>query len=327
MIEVAQSPSHPETTDPRIPPRDHVVTRDLIERWALEQPEKVLVKFDDDGEEWTYSAFRERVLQVALGYQRLAVAQGDHVLVWAPNSREHLITFFALNYIGAVYVPINTAYKGGLLEHVIAISDARLAVVHADLCPRLADVALAMLERVVTIGGAVEMPLPSQRFEETLTPTAGRLAPPTRPIEPWDPMAIMFTSGTTGPSKGVLVSYLHAFTNAGPESWPSVTGDDRWLLNFPAFHMGGMAMMYVMLVRGMTEVSSPIVSDKNPIQTGTCGKARPGVEVRLVDDNDCEVPPGQVGEMIVRTDRPWGIAISTGRRNTLAKSFGWCFEV
>jgi crotonobetaine/carnitine-CoA ligase len=57
----------------------------------------------------------------------------------------------------------------------------------------------------------------------------------------------------------------------------------------------------------MTEISSPIVSEPNPAKAGTCGKPRPGVEVRLVDDNDCEVAIGAVGEMIVRTDRPWGM--------------------
>ena len=57
----------------------------------------------------------------------------------------------------------------------------------------------------------------------------------------------------------------------------------------------------------MTEISSPIVSDPNPTKRGTCGKKRDGVDVRLVDENDCEVAVGEVGEMLVRTDRPWGM--------------------
>jgi len=63
----------------------------------------------------------------------------------------------------------------------------------------------------------------------------------------------------------------------------------------------------VYTIFNMTEVSTPIVSEPNPLKAGTCGKVREGVEVRLVDENDCEVPLGQVGEMIVRTDRPWGM--------------------
>lgn len=54
MITVQETPSRAETTDPRIPPRAAVVTRDLIDRWAEERPETVFVKFDDTGEDWTY---------------------------------------------------------------------------------------------------------------------------------------------------------------------------------------------------------------------------------------------------------------------------------
>lgn len=63
----------------------------------------------------------------------------------------------------------------------------------------------------------------------------------------------------------------------------------------------------VYTIFNMTEISSPIVSEPNPVKRGTCGKKRNGVDVRLVDKNDCEVALGEIGEMIVRTDRPWGM--------------------
>ena len=386
MFTVAPSPTAPETTDPRVPARNRVVTRDLIDRFAQEKPQATVVKFDDTGEEWSYARFRELVVQTGIGLQSLGVAQGDHVLVFAPNSREQIRIFFALNYIGAVYVPINTAYKGHLLEHVINVSDAKLAVVHAALVDRLEGIGLHRLERLLVVGGTVDKaPLPVTAYDDALLPASGTLAPLARPIEPWDPMSIIFTSGTTGPSKGVLSSYLHLWTNAGPDTWTFVRDDDRYLINSPMFHIGGMGPMYCMLARGasfamvdrfdtatywqsvrktgctigfllgvmatflekaapqpddadnslrlvlmvplpgnsesfsrrfgvdvhtifnMTEISSPIISDPNPTVRGTCGKARPGVDVRLVDDNDCEVPVGKVGEMLVRTDRPWGM--------------------
>lgn len=386
MIEVIASPSKAETSDKRIPPRHDVVTRDLIDRWAEEQPEKVFCKFDDNSEEWTYRQFRELVLQTAYGLQELGVEQGDHVLVWMPNCREQIRIFFAINYIGAVYVPINTAYKGGLLEHVVNISDAKLAIVDASLAPRLDEVALSRLEHLLITGGQVNhAPLPFTNYDEIMLADEGVLQPLRRVIEPWDPMAIIFTSGTTGPSKGVLTSYLHLFSNAGPETWDFVNSDDRYLINAPMFHIGGMGPMFCMLARGgsiafverfstatywqsvrntdatvafllgvmasflekqpettedadnplrlvlmvplasdaeqfskrfgvtvytifnMTEVSTPIVSGPNPTVRGSCGKPRKGVEVRLVDENDCEVPIGEVGEMIIRTDRPWAM--------------------
>lgn len=376
----------PFTTDPRIPPRDHVVTRDLVERWARDRPDKVFIKFEDNGEEWTYAQLRPLVLQTALGLQQLGVRKGDHVLVWMPNSRENIRVFLGLNFLGAVYVPINTAYRGGLLAHVIENSDAKLGVIHRDLVDRLRSVDTAALETIVVVGGQPDSSLlRTLRYEDCLLPVRGRIAPPARPIEPWDPQSIIYTSGTTGPSKGVLSSYLHIYSNAGPESWPFVTGEDRYAIASPMFHIGGMGPLYVMLVRGgsvafldrfdtasfwqsmkrtqttvtfllgvmasflekqppgpgdrehgvrrvfmvplagdvdafskrfgvdvytifnMTEISSPIVSEANPTVRGTCGRKRDSVDVRLVDGNDCEVPNGTVGEMLVRTDRPWGM--------------------
>lgn len=386
MLEVLDSETTPETTDSRIPARNCVVTRYLIDRWAEERPTKVFAKFDDTGEEWSYASFREMIVQTAIGLQAQGVSQGDHVLVWMPNCREQIRIFFALNYLGAVYVPINTAYRGSLLEHVIDISDAKLGVVDASLLDRLEGIELHTLEKVIVTGARADTaPLPVEHYEDVLLPEAGALSPLEHPIEPWDPMAIIFTSGTTGPSKGVLSSYLHLFSNAGPEPWPFVTEDDRYMINAPMFHIGGMGPMFCMLVRGasiavvdrfdtatywnsvrnteatvafllgvmasflekqatgdqdednplrlvlmvplaansesfakrfgvdvytifnMTEVSTPTVSKPNPTVRGTCGKPRDGVEVRLVDENDCEVPVGTMGEMIIRTDRPWAM--------------------
>ncbi|MEY4862222.1 MAG: hypothetical protein RLZ51_317 [Pseudomonadota bacterium] len=400
---VQPMPAAAPPSDPRIPPRDQVVARDLLDRWLREQPDKVFITYADTGESWTYRELHARVLQCAVGLQQRGVQQGQTVLVWLPNSREHVVVFFAINYLGAVFVPINTAYKGRLLAHVVENSDARLAVVHADLAPRLNEIDTARLEQVVVVGTPVPVQIGSLRVldhREALSPVSGELLAPARPIEPWDPQSIIYTSGTTGPSKGVLSSYLHIYTMAGPETWPFVTAEDRFMVNMPLFHVGGMGVLYTMFVRGgsvsvierfdtvsflqtvrdtgttavfllgvmaafleklppqpddadsplrlafmvplagdiaafsqrfgctiytifnMTEVSTPIISGPNPLVRGTCGQMRDGVEVRLVDENDCEVPLGTVGEMIIRTDRPW--AMNSGYfRNPEATARAW----
>tara|TARA_B100000959_G_scaffold262790_1_gene301572 strand:- start:573 stop:1448 length:876 start_codon:yes stop_codon:yes gene_type:complete len=61
------------------------------------------------------------------------------------------------------------------------------------------------------------------------------------------------------------------------------------------------------VVFNMTEICSPLGSDYNPSAIGACGKPVSGIEVRVVDANDCEVAPGETGELIVRTDRPWAM--------------------
>ena len=372
-------------TDPRIPNRDECVLRYLLDRWATERPDKAHVVFAD-GEEWTFSELQKKVRAKAAGLRELGIRQGEHVAVWLPNGRDALIAFYAINYIGAVFVPFNTAYRGNLLGHVIANSGARFLLVHPDLVPRLDEIDLAQVEQLVVTTDVQpdSSPLPVTAFDSVLGSEDDEL-PLERPIEPWDIQSIIYTSGTTGPSKGVLSSYLHMFSNAGPESWPMVGEDDRYMCVAPIFHIGGMGPPFVMLARGasvamidnfstdefwsiakatnstmvfllgvmatfllkaepapgdrdhtvkkafmvpltsdapafterfgvdiytifnMTEIASPIVSEANPSKIGTCGTVRPGVEVRLVDANDCEVPVGEIGEMLVRTDRPWAM--------------------
>lgn len=372
------------TSDPRVPPRDVCVTRYLIQRWAKEKPEQEFAVFED-GETWNYAQLLEKVERLAAGLSRQGVSRSDHVAVWMFDGKEAILTFFAINYLGAVFVPFNTAYKGKVLEHVLANSDASILIAHAQLVPRLNDIDTATIKKVVLVGeGGSDTPLQSCQYAQ-LAACADEVPTLDSPIEPWHTQSIIYTSGTTGPSKGVLSSYLHIFTNAGPETWHFVTGEDRFLINMPIFHIGGMGVIFVMLARGgsiavmdgfstekfwpfvrqtrttsffllgvmatfllkqppteedknhsvrvafmvpltetcvefnqrfgidvytifnMTEISSPIVSEPNPTKRGTCGKARPGVDVRLVDENDCEVSLGEIGEMIVRTDRPWGM--------------------
>lgn len=370
--------------DPRIPPRERCVTRYLIDNLSDEKGSEDFAVFQD-GETWSYAQLRQKVRKLAGGFHDQGVGRGDHVAVWMFDSKEAILTFFAINYLGAVFVPLNTAYKGQVLSHVLNVSDAKVIVAHGQLLERLGEVDVAQIEKAIAVGEYVLPEAINGVDFYGVESTASEPPELDRPIEPWDVQSIIFTSGTTGPSKGVLSSYLHIFTNAGPETWHFVTGEDRFLINMPIFHIGGMGVIFVMLCRGgsiavmdgfdtekfwpfvreskttaffllgvmttfllkqepsdddknhdvrlafmvpltetctefyerfgidvytifnMTEISSPIVSEPNPTKRGTCGKKREGVDVRLVDENDCEVAPGEIGEMIVRTDRPWGM--------------------
>tara|TARA_B100000029_G_scaffold484569_1_gene536922 strand:+ start:347 stop:1984 length:1638 start_codon:yes stop_codon:yes gene_type:complete len=377
-----------ETSDPRIPPRDRVVLRYVLDRLVDEDPRRVFAKFTD-GSQWTRHDLREIARTYAAGFQALGVEQGDHVASFLPSSIEALSVWHGLNYMGAVYVPLNPAYKGALLEHTVATSDATLIVAHPDLSQRLGNIDLARLTDLVHLGSAEGggpvidglncMP------SSVLTSQGSDPAPLDRPIEPWDVQGIWYTSGTTGPSKGVLSSYLHAYSMFGPETWPFVTENDRYMINLPVYHMGGTGLWNAMLLRGgsvsfverfqtdqfwdqvratestsvfllgamaafleaqqpdprdtdhpmrlmfmvpvvddvpafaerfgvevrsiynMSELCMPIITGPTPTLPGVCGTVREGVQVRLVDENDCEVPVGEVGEFVVRSEVPWSM--------------------
>ncbi len=371
--------------DPRIPALDKCVLRYVLDKWAASQPEKDYAVFAD-GERWSYAETQRRARATAAALLKLGVKQGDHVACWLPIGKHALQAMLGINYLGAVYVPFNTAYRGSLLEHVLDNSDARVLIADATLIERLGDVATALVEQVVVVAGETQPIAGLEMLNEAAFALEGIAVPaPERVIQPWDTQSIIYTSGTTGPSKGVLSSYLHAYSNMGPEAWPVVRQDDRYLVTLPMFHVGGSFICNIMLCHGasvaidaefsterfwatvkktgatmvfllgvmatflakrppcaddrdhtmrlmfmvpllddvaafadrfgvavytifnMTEVATPTFSAPNPQQPGTCGRVRDGVEVRLVDEFDCEVAPGTVGEMVVRMDRPWGM--------------------
>jgi len=188
-----------------VPGRDVCVARYLVERNAAEHGDRPFLVFPD-APTLTWRDAHDRVVQMACGLARLGVRQGEHVLSWLPTGADSILLMLALNHLGAVYVPVNLAYRGRLLEHVIRVSDARLMVAHADLVPRLQDVEPARLEAVVVLGGTAATPL-AAHGPEALAPPDRTLPPLARPIEPWDTQTVIFTSGTTGPSKAVLSSY------------------------------------------------------------------------------------------------------------------------
>lgn len=370
--------------DPRVPQADRCVLQPLLDRHAAATPDKVFARFAD-GSEWTFRQTQAITRRTAIGLAALGVRQGDHVLSWLPNGPDAIRIWFALNYLGAVYVPVNLAYRGGVLAHVVANSDARMIVAHADLVGRLAEIDRAALTAAVVLNGeAAAIPGLAVHARDALEPADGELPPLAREIFPWDMQSIIYTSGTTGPSKGVMSSYLQLYT-MGTESFPSLGATDRFMINLPLFHVGGTAAVYAMLALGgsiaivesfdtasfwravtgtgttacvllgvmatflvkqppgpqdlrhtlkaaimvplcedsgafskrfgcdvytvfnMTEVSTPLRSEKNPSPLATCGRPRPGVDARVVDENDCEVAQGSVGELIVRTDRPWAM--------------------
>jgi len=369
--------------DPRIPARDECVLRYVLEKWSRLKPDQVYAKFYN-GPAVTYREMEMRARRTAAGLARLGVRQGDTVVVWLPNSLDCLAVWYGINWLGAIYVPVNTAYKGRLLEHVLANANAAVMVAHTDLMPRLAGVELAGIATIVEIGGVSGAAVDALIIDERALGGGAEEVPElARPIEPWDIQSIIYTSGTTGPSKGVLSSYAQLHAMSGTDGFYMVSPDDRYLCNLPLFHVGGTIPAMGMLCRGgsvsfidsfstdtfwasinetettvvlllgamatfiaktppgpadrnhtlktviivplaenarafaerfgvtvytlynMTEISTPLVSGANPARTGICGRPRNGVELRIVDGNDCEVRRGDVGELIVRADAPW----------------------
>lgn len=224
-----------------VPGPETCVLRYALERHAAERGGDTWAVFTD-GERWSFTTTLSLVRATAAGLQRLGVRQGDRVLIMLPNGALGLRAMLAANYLGAVMVPINTAYRGTLLANAIADAGAEIAVIDPALLDRVLEVPTATLRTIVVAGPEIPRRTPGGIMLHALSVLLdpGRAPePPERPIQPWDTQSIIFTSGTTGRSKGVLSSYAHSFTAMNPATWTCTRPDDRHLLHMPIFHIGG----------------------------------------------------------------------------------------
>jgi crotonobetaine/carnitine-CoA ligase len=234
-----------------LPPCRDCVVRDLLIANAEQRPGAELVLFEN-GERWTSSRMLEHVRRHAAGLAALGVRPGEFVLSWQGNSPLAVTTFLALNFLGAIYVPINTGYRGALLEHVLRNAGARLMIADGRLIERLAGIDTARLERVV-VSGDERPSLSGMELVDAGALTAAGDEPPLYAIDPTDTHMVIYTSGTTGPSKGVLSSYIHSYTAA--TGFRNVGPGDRNLMQLPMFHVGGpYAILWALIHGGSTVV-------------------------------------------------------------------------
>ncbi len=180
----------------------------ILEDKADKNKEKVFLYFKD--EKVTYRQLNENVNRMANGYSSLGIKKGDKVSIMMPNCPEYLYHWFGLGKIGAVDNPINTAYKGDILRHIIVNSKSKLLLVHEQFLDRIQFIQddLTCLEGVILYSeGKVQTDLkfPIHSFEEVFNHSSQ--FSPSEEVKPSDPLQIIYTSGTTGPPKGAVLSH------------------------------------------------------------------------------------------------------------------------
>jgi len=187
-----------------------------------------------DGTRITYGAFLEQVAQIAHVLTATGIAPGDRVAAQIDKSAEALALYAACAQTGAVFLPLNTAYTATELAYFVEDSGARLFVCDPDKEAALADMATKAGAAVLTLsasgGGSLKERAASQpRQFETIARKGGDLA------------AFLYTSGTTGRSKGAMLSQDNLLSNAQTltEVW-RFTADDVLLHALPIFHTHGL---------------------------------------------------------------------------------------
>lgn len=151
--------------------------------------------------------------KVAAGLQALGIVKGDKIAIIMDNRPEFLFIWFGLSKLGAIEVPINTAHKGDLLVHMIHTADCRLIIAESGYLERLEAVCgdLPLIEKILVLGQPDKslpgMGKPILDYRD-IVKNKGEFIQ--EQVFGADPFAIIFTSGTTGPSKGALMPQNYA---------------------------------------------------------------------------------------------------------------------
>jgi crotonobetaine/carnitine-CoA ligase len=355
----------------------------VVIRGADSWPSKLAVV--DDAAELTYAQLREFTARVAGGLHRLGVREQDTVALLLGNSVDHVLSWFALSWLNAIEVAVNTALMADQVATIVNHSGAAIVIADEAYLALLRDAAprLTAVHTVVVRGNpaaAAGLPFRLVSFDEL------RAAAPAgaEHVGPQDVLGIVYTSGTTGEPKGIEVTQAQTYGRMWPGGPGGPRHDDRTLVVLPIYHVigqcrglyntliaGGTAVLvprfsasgfwaqtrqhrisFVPLVGtivghllaqperqddrdhpvrhialgttsplverfrrrfalaeismsyGLTEAGGILVAPAEP--TG-CGYLRDDFEARLVDENDVEVAPGGVGELVLRPREPWTV--------------------
>jgi len=223
-----------------------------LARWAADTPEAIALEHVN-GERWTYAALDVEARRWAAALHGAGVDAGTHVATMLPNASEAHRAMLGLGWLRAVEVPLNTALTGRMLHYNLDHSDTTVLVVAPEYLERVQAVAgdLPGLTTVVVTGDP-SGPVPGARVVgidellSTATPADGLPGP-----EPWDVACLLFTSGTTGPSKAVISPWGAVVVQMFSWVPDDTVGPGEGLYSpLPMFHNSGRSAFNYALSRG-----------------------------------------------------------------------------
>jgi acyl-CoA synthetase (AMP-forming)/AMP-acid ligase II len=216
----------------------------VLEHHASRTPNKPLAVFGDHTV--TYRRMLDWAAALAAGLDARGIGAGDVVGLLSYNSIEFLATIFAANYVGAIAMPINWRLAAPELRYILEHSEAR-ALVCDDACNDLANEAMTDLERdLVRVCTSAEHYPGWERFSDLATDSA---RPARAHAEADDIHRLMYTSGTTGRPKGVMITHANlAWKNYAHITEFGFTAADVGLACGPLYHVGALDLVTTTMI-------------------------------------------------------------------------------
>jgi fatty-acyl-CoA synthase len=253
-------------------PEDHAFVRDLgrnaanhvpltplsfLVRTASTWPSRIAVRHGE--RTFTWRAFESRCRRLASALAGRGVRRGDTVAVLAPNGPPMLEAHYAVPGLGAILNALNYRLDARGIAFCLEHGEAKVLLCDAELATVARD-ALAMLDREILVvdladpEGPQAEPLGALTYDALLAEGEPAFAWP-GPLDEWDSIALLYTSGTTGDPKGVVYHHRGAYLNAlGNALAMRLSPDSVYLWTLPMFHCNGWTFTWAVTAAGGTHV-------------------------------------------------------------------------
>ncbi len=200
---------------------------------------------DFSGEQYSYGEFDRLTNRLGHGLAAQGVRAGDTVVTMLDNSVDAIAAWFAINKLGAISVPLNTALRGEFLRHQVCDAGSALVICEPDYLLRFAEIA-SQLPQVKLILHRGRLPPETPECPIAVAPLDAHRGTDESPIPlsvgPADLTCIIYTSGTTGPSKGSMQSYNYLCNLARTRlRYCPATPEDITFTPLPLFHNNALA--------------------------------------------------------------------------------------
>tara|TARA_B100000676_G_scaffold124436_1_gene123938 strand:+ start:4132 stop:5715 length:1584 start_codon:yes stop_codon:yes gene_type:complete len=216
----------------------------ILTKTAQKMPDKVAIV--DIDRSYTYSEFENYVNQLANTLLQMGVTKGDRVGILSPNCAEFEISFFGIIKSGATVTTINSGYRELEIAHQLNNAEATIVIVHEELT-ELLESARSEIPSIKTIIPITKNRSTENSFWDLISKNSNEA--PNISIDPYNDLAALpYSSGTTGLTKGVMLTHANLHSNVRqlierPKEGSAVDEKDVVLVHLPLFHIYGMNVL------------------------------------------------------------------------------------